>query len=81
MRSSPGDETSSEYAPGKRIVGIEHFRQRVARFAAVVDIDALGVVDVDAQRPATLPRHELDFDEFVPELCQNRLKQGDETVM
>ena len=50
---------------GKRIVGIEQFRQHVARFAAVVDIDPFGMVDIDAQRSAALPRHELDFDEFV----------------
>ena len=66
---------------GKRIVGIEQLRHRVARLAAVVDIDPFGMVDIDAQRSAALPRHELDFDEFVPDFFQNRLKQGDETVM
>ena len=81
MRSSPGDETSSEYAPGKRIVGIEQIRHRVARFAAVIDIDPFGMVDIDAQRSAARPGHELDFDEFVSDFFQNRLKQGDETVM
>ena len=66
---------------GKRIVGIEQIRHRVARLAAVVDIDPFGMVDINAQRPAALPRHELDFDELVPDSFQNRLKQGDETVM
>jgi hypothetical protein len=53
----------------------------MARVAAVIDVDPLGMVDINAQRPTALPGHELDFDELVSDFFQNRLKKGDETVM
>src|SRR4051812_9676851 len=53
----------------------------MARVAAVIDVDPFGMVDINAQRSTALPGHELDFDEFVSDFLQNRLEQGDETVM
>jgi hypothetical protein len=53
----------------------------VARVTAVIDVDPFRMVDINAQRSTALPGNELDFDELVPDFFQNRLKQGDETVM
>ena len=63
----PATKPRANTSPGKGSSASSNSDSAWLAIAAVFDIDPFGMVDIDAQRPATLPGHELDFDEFVPD--------------